>query len=128
MFLFILLNFVKVTEIYSRLSSGWYIISMLIDLIMLISFFLMVFRNPGFIGQTDETFQSLLESNEPELLCPECEVKRTQRSIHCVICGKCVDVYDHHCPWVDNCIGVNNHLNFMAFIISVFVSMSNSSL
>lgn len=24
-----------------------------------------------------------------------------------------------HCPWVDNCIGVNNHKHFMLYIMSL---------
>jgi len=65
----------------------------------------------------------MLDELHPMFICPECEVRRTKRSNHCVICCKCVDVYDHHCPWVNNCIGKKNHRVFMVFIFSVMASL-----
>jgi len=50
-------------------------------------------------------------------MCPECEVLRTPRSKHCAICNRCVERFDHHCPWINNCVGVNNHNSFLVFIM-----------
>mmetsp|Transcript_17079 Transcript_17079/g.26423 ORF Transcript_17079/g.26423 Transcript_17079/m.26423 type:complete len:202 (+) Transcript_17079:735-1340(+) len=34
----------------------------------------------------------------------------------------CVERYDHHCPWINNCVGVNNHQYFIIFLSSLWVS------
>ena len=60
-----------------------------------------------------------MQSFDPVLLCPDCEVIRTKRSRHCSICNKCVERFDHHCPWVNNCVGVNNHYAFMSFLFLI---------
>lgn len=56
---------------------------------------------------------------DPVLLCADCEVVRTDRSRHCSICNKCVERFDHHCPWINNCVGINNHGVFMSFLMSM---------
>ena len=62
--------------------------------------------DPGYLERDDSyDFVRLLEVYEPKSLCPECEVIRTPRSRHCYICKRCVDRFDHHCPWLNNCVG-----------------------
>ena len=61
----------------------------------------------------------MLKNFDPVLLCPDCEIIRTSRSRHCSICNKCVERFDHHCPWINNCVGTRNHGYFMCFLMSV---------
>ena len=37
--------------------------------------------------------------------CIVCNLEQPLRTKHCRVCQKCVATYDHHCPWVGNCIG-----------------------
>ncbi|EGT60437.1 hypothetical protein CAEBREN_00371 [Caenorhabditis brenneri] len=41
--------------------------------------------------------------------CTICEVRTFRETKHCKRCNFCIDDFDHHCVWLNNCIGGKNY-------------------
>ncbi|KAJ6747374.1 PROTEIN S-ACYLTRANSFERASE 24 [Salix koriyanagi] len=89
-------------------------------------------KDPGYIRMNVHDPQNMkddepllkIEINNPDLLagnwsqlCATCKIVRPLRAKHCSTCDRCVEQFDHHCPWVSNCIGKKNKWEFFAFLV-----------
>lgn len=58
--------------------------------------------------------------------CRLCEIRLSgARTKHCGACDKCVAGFDHHCKWLNQCVGARN---YAVFAISVATAAAGSTL
>ncbi|XP_071505691.1 palmitoyltransferase ZDHHC17-like [Diadema antillarum] len=97
---------------------------------MFYQFYITMKRDPGIISCSQEdrkrTIIELAETGQLELerFCTTCLIKRPIRSKHCAHCDHCVARFDHHCPWVDNCVGAGNHAHFVLYLTALIPCLS----
>ncbi|EEB05871.1 palmitoyltransferase [Schizosaccharomyces japonicus yFS275] len=87
-----------------------------------ISLFLASTSNPGRITEQNwvQAFRKYPFDNcifFPQT-CSTCKFVRPARSKHCRLCGYCVSRFDHHCIWINNCVGEKNARYFLFFLFS----------
>ncbi|CDP16097.1 unnamed protein product [Coffea canephora] len=54
--------------------------------------------------------------------CQKCTLHKPPRAHHYCACNRCVLRMDHHCVWLNNCVGYANYKNFFIFVIYTIVS------
>lgn len=103
--------------------SPWKLISLVVYLVSLLAVL-----GSGFeTGRCDPIDPYVTAPEEeldqlPDLLkCNACRSRVNKLSRHCLICDKCVVDYDHHCKWLNNCIGLANYKSFICLIVSTLL-------
>jgi ankyrin repeat protein len=115
--IFILRYFLVMVFLLPHFDIELIFVSLGIFLTSLVLFILVNQMDPGFISKNpSNTLQKLYESYHSDYICPFCEIKRSSKTRHCQFCNRCVKEFDHHCPWIRNCVGKNNYSVFFAFL------------
>ena len=58
-------------------------------------------------------------SQHLEKFCPDCNLQTLDHSAHCRKCNRCCHKFDHHCIWLNNCIGADNYNLFLVATVSL---------
>lgn len=81
------------------------------------------FTDPGVVTKHNAVWLTQHTPIDPVLWptarhCTTCHLPRPPRAKHCPSCRVCVARFDHHCMWINGCVGANNLRWFLLFLLS----------
>ncbi len=114
---------IEVLFTFPHMDYQWIYVNLGCTLACLVSLAIVSIKNPGYIKRS-KNFMGMMLTIENSQLCPDCETVRTSRSRHCAICNRCIERFDHHCPWINNCVGIDNHVYFYFFLFSTLATLA----
>lgn len=107
-------DFIESVEIYAQLMMVIVVLGLMIWVNI---------KNPGYEIQANNIgLIELYSKYIPEYVCPYCILKKHKGTKHCFVCKKCIRHYDHHCVWLNSCIGKTNHKVFIVFLVALIIS------
>ena len=122
LFIFIWLNNIFVIE---PVLDVWYFMcsTTLCMSKLALTYYAMSKKPPGYVEQDKSLdWSTVLKTVPHEHLCFECKVIRAPRTHHCHVCKKCVDRWDSHSFWTNNCVGRKNAGFYFAWIFYVWLN------
>jgi len=113
-------------HIPSRLISGWHrYTGLAVFLTCITVWWKACSADPGTVTRlnVDRLCEMIPWDNQlfQKGICRTCNILKPARSKHCSLCGICVARFDHHCIWINNCVGQGNHKWFLSFLFMHFV-------
>ncbi|KAK6620157.1 hypothetical protein RUM43_011769 [Polyplax serrata] len=122
---------IKWVIVYTMQASAWapfnIILFNVIILLLIVAHVKAVCSDPGIVPlpQNKVDFSDIHSGSADHevdnnwTVCARCETYRPPRAHHCRVCKRCIRRMDHHCPWINNCVGQRNQKYFIQFLIYV---------
>lgn len=108
----------------------------LIASLCLFSFLVCVLKEPGYVpspyvpdveGAAVPPHQEPLNNSSQLRRCNKCVTYKPPRAHHCRVCRRCVLRMDHHCLWINNCVGYWNYKAFFILVLYATIASIYSS-
>jgi hypothetical protein len=116
---FVVLNVILLPEINSLYSIVNFVLFVIVCGLAVVSHLRTMLSDPGAVPRGNATKENIQQMGFKEgqviFKCPKCCSIKPERAHHCSVCQRCIRKMDHHCPWVNNCVGEGNQKFFVLF-------------
>ena len=124
-----IISFISILILQNQINTKIKLIEFIIIIIKFVIILVAIFSDPGIIPVNSPLkhtlqLQNLKLKEYPVKLhvlrgnlinikvCRTCLITRPFGCSHCSVCNLCINKFDHHCPWIGNCVGIRNYKVF----------------
>ncbi|KAJ8390305.1 hypothetical protein AAFF_G00108740 [Aldrovandia affinis] len=125
--------FLKIVSVSFNKLWEFHVAFLLANALMWFLFLKASLMDPGFLPRDSKEYDQAIrqavycegwrQGRNPLLrLCHTCHIVRPLRAKHCRVTNRCVEHFDHYCPYVYNAVGHRNRTYFLGFLSSMSVN------
>ncbi|XP_036407698.1 protein S-acyltransferase 24-like [Megalops cyprinoides] len=125
--------FFKIVSVSFNKLWEFHVAFLLANALMWFLFLKASLMDPGFLPRDSEEYDQAIRQavhcegwrrgRNPLLrLCHTCHIVRPLRTKHCRVTNRCVEHFDHYCPYIYNAVGRRNRTYFLGFLTSMSVN------
>uniref|UniRef100_UPI00398ECF7F uncharacterized protein n=1 Tax=Pristiophorus japonicus TaxID=55135 RepID=UPI00398ECF7F len=122
--------FTQIVSISFNRLLGFHITFFIGNVLMWYLFLKASLMDPGFLLRDSEEYDRALRQavyfdewkqgkNPLSRLCHTCHLVKPLRSKHCHVTNRCVEFFDHYCPYIYNDVGYRNRIYFLGFLATM---------
>ncbi|XP_067827893.1 uncharacterized protein [Heptranchias perlo] len=122
--------FTQIVSISFNRLFGIHITFLIGNVLMWYLFLKASLMDPGFLLRDSEEYDRALRQavyfdewkqgkNPLRRLCHTCHLVKPLRSKHCHVTNRCVEYFDHYCPYIYNDVGYRNRIYFLGFLATM---------
>jgi len=98
----------------------YFVLAGVLDLIIIYYGYITTKSDPSDPIVRQDRYHKLTKTYFPEkdyeYYCNFCEAHVQEKTKHCGRCNRCTAKFDHHCVWLNNCVGWTNYRAFFKLI------------
>ncbi|MCL7043038.1 hypothetical protein MKW94_014601 [Papaver nudicaule] len=106
----------------------------LTTVICIVTYWIAICKDPGgvpldFLPDVEDSqnpIQEIKRKGGDLRYCQKCSCYKPPRAHHCRVCKRCVLRMDHHCIWINNCVGHANYKIFFVFVLYAVIACIHS--
>ncbi|XP_048827516.1 uncharacterized protein LOC125705157 [Brienomyrus brachyistius] len=125
--------FFKIASVSFNKLWEFHVTFLLANILMWFLFLKASLMDPGFLPRDSEEYGKVIrqavlsqdwqrDRNLLLRLCHSCHLVRPLRTKHCRVTNRCVEHFDHYCPYVYNTVGRRNRAYFFGFLSTMSVN------
>ena len=124
LFLYIFSITTEILFVIDNFEKKYLYIFIVLNFIVFLIYFSLICKSTKIHQAQINILKLLEEGKDINDYCTKCKIKKENHTVHCFICQQCIEDFDHHCYWINKCVGKKNYCLFISFLFYNLINFS----